>query len=180
MPYDLSEQAKLFLKNEFFSNNDNTLYIQRQHYLKFYCCVALRYCRRDASEDYFGHTGAFRCLVEGGGDVAFVKHTTVMENTGGKRREWWVRDALPDDFELLCPDGKFQSICESRDVSIVPFKGTRAEVNEYERCNLGKVMANAVVTRGGYGYNETEINAFINLFVYAQQFYGRKDANEFR
>lgn len=40
-------------------------------------------------------------------------------------------------------------------------------------------MANAVVTRGGYGYNETEINAFINLFIYAQQFYGRKDPNEF-
>lgn len=64
-----------------------------------------RYCRRDASEDYYGHTGAFRCLVEGGGDVAFVKHTTVMENTGGKRREWWARNTLNDDFELLCPDG---------------------------------------------------------------------------
>lgn len=58
--------------------------------------------------------------------------------------------------------------------------GTRAEVNEYKRCNLGKVKANAVVTRGGYGYNETEINAFINLFIYAQQFYGRKEADEFR
>lgn len=65
-----------------------------------------RYCRRDASEDYYGHTGAFRCLVEGGGDVAFVKHTTVTENTGGKKREWWARDNLNDDFELLCPDGK--------------------------------------------------------------------------
>lgn len=64
-----------------------------------------RYCRRDASEDYYGHTGAFRCLVEGGGDVAFVKHTTVMENTGGKRKEWWARNALNDDFELLCTDG---------------------------------------------------------------------------
>lgn len=64
-----------------------------------------RYCRRDANEDYYGHTGAFRCLVEGGGDVAFVKHTTVMENTGGKRREWWARNTLNDDFELLCPDG---------------------------------------------------------------------------
>lgn len=30
-----------------------------------------KYCRRDASEDYFGHTGAFRCLVEGGGTKYF-------------------------------------------------------------------------------------------------------------
>lgn len=67
--------------------------------------ISYRYCRRDAAEDYYGHTGAFRCLVEGGGDVAFVKHTTVMENTGGKRREWWARNTLNDDFELLCPDG---------------------------------------------------------------------------
>jgi hypothetical protein len=44
-------------------------------------------------------------LVEGGGQVAFVKHTTVMENTGGKRKEWWARNALKDDYELLCPDG---------------------------------------------------------------------------
>ena len=31
------------------------------------------YCERNHGEDYFGHTGAFRCLVEGGGNVAFVK-----------------------------------------------------------------------------------------------------------
>lgn len=123
--------------------------------------TSYRYCRRDASEDYYGHTGAFRCLVEGGGHVAFVKHTTVNENTGGKRREWWARDALVDDFELLCPDG------------------TRAEVNEYKRCNLGRVKANAVVTRGGYGYNETQLNAFINLFLYSQTFYGKKIPDEF-
>jgi hypothetical protein len=53
----------------------------------------------------FVHIGAFRCLVEGGGQVAFVKHTTVKENTGGKRKEGWARNALTDDYELLCPDG---------------------------------------------------------------------------
>jgi hypothetical protein len=62
----------------------------------------------------------------------------------------------------------------------ISFVGTRAAVEEYERCNLGKVKANAIVARGGYGYNETELNAFINLFIYAQQFYGRKDQDDFR
>jgi hypothetical protein len=46
-------------------------------------------------------------LVEGGGDVAFVKHTTVYENADGKRKQWWARNTLSYDFQLLCPDGKF-------------------------------------------------------------------------
>ncbi|XP_026287309.1 uncharacterized protein LOC113212723 [Frankliniella occidentalis] len=119
------------------------------------------YCRRDASEDFYGYTGALRCLVEGGGDVAFVKHTTVAEVSDGKRDEWWARNALSGDFELLCPDGR------------------RMNTQDYKKCNLGKAKANAIVTRGGEGYNETEVNAFINLFVYAQQFYGRRDTDEF-
>lgn len=162
--------------------------------------ISYRYCRRDASEDYYGHTGAFRCLVEGGGDVAFVKHTTVMENTGGKRREWWARNTLNDDFELLCPDGTCQLTFEQftklnlaylvrrkssfdhnnfkKKIFSIPI-GTRRDLPDYKTCNLGKVKANAVVTRGGYAYNETQINAYMNLFTYAQQFYGRKDADAF-
>lgn len=100
--------------------------------------------------------------MEGGGHVAFVKHTTVSENTGGKRREFWARNTLNDDFELLCPDG------------------TRSDLKDYARCNLGKVKANAVVARGGWGYNETEINAYANLLTYAQQYYGRKEVDPFR
>jgi len=42
------------------------------------------------------------------------------------------------------------------------------------------VKANAIVIRGGYGYNETEANAIINLFLYAQQFYGRKIEDDFK
>jgi hypothetical protein len=85
-----------------------------------------------------------------------------MENTDGKRKEWWARNTLTGDFELLCPDG------------------TRAQMYDYKTCNLGKVKSNAVVGRGGYGYNETQLDAFTNLFVYAQQFYGRHDEDDFR
>ena len=118
--------------------------------------TSFRFCRRDHSEDYFGNTGAFRCLVEGGGHVAFVRHATVLENTDGKSREYWSRNQLSRDYELLCSDGQ------------------RAPVSDYARCNLGKVKANAMVARGGRGYNKTEIDAFINVFMYAQQFYGLK------
>ncbi len=68
--------------------------------------TSFRFCRRDHSEDYFGNTGAFRCLVEGGGHVAFVRHATVLENTDGKSREYWSRNQLSRDYELLCRDGQ--------------------------------------------------------------------------
>ena len=119
------------------------------------------YCRRDASEDYFGHTGAFRCLVEGGGQVAFVKHTTVTENTNGKRRDIWARNWETRDFELLCPGGG------------------RGKPNEFKRCNLGTAKANAIVTRGGLAFNQSEVDAYINLFMYTQQLYGRKQVDDF-
>ncbi|XP_050420671.1 melanotransferrin [Adelges cooleyi] len=120
-----------------------------------------RYCRRDATEDFYGYTGALRCLVEGGGNVAFVKHTTVYENADGKRKQWWARNTLSLDFELLCPDG------------------TRSTIDDYKRCSIGKVKANAVITRGGESYNQTEVMAYTNLFMAAQQLYGRKTNDEF-
>lgn len=46
-------------------------------------------------------------MVEGGGNVAFVKHTTVYENVGGRRKQLWARNTLTENFELLCPDGQF-------------------------------------------------------------------------
>jgi len=60
--------------------------------------------------------------------------------------------------------------------------GKRAHMDDYKRCALGLVKSNAIVTRGGggYGYNDTELKAFINLFLYAQQYYGRKDQDDFR
>lgn len=119
--------------------------------------ASFRRCRRDASEAYFGHVGALRCMVEGGGDVAFVRHSAPSEAVGGRRRDWWARDLLPDDLQLLCPDG------------------TRAKMHEYKHCNLGKVPGSVLMGRP----NHTELDTFSNLMVYAQQFYGAVTSDDF-
>ncbi|OTF80557.1 Transferrin-like protein [Euroglyphus maynei] len=118
-----------------------------------------RFCRRDSSEPFYGDNGAFQCLVEGGGDVAFAKHTVIFENTNGINTEYWARNKYLDDFELLCRDG------------------SRAEVQDYNRCNLGQVANNAIVTNKFKPFYEKE--AYVTLFIYAQQFYGSKYSNEF-
>ena len=65
-----------------------------------------------------------------GGDVAFVRHTTVRENTDGRNDAEWARNRRSDDYELLCNDG------------------TRKDIDDYEICNLGELPPNAVVTAG--------------------------------
>uniref|UniRef100_A0AAX7VVN5 Serotransferrin n=1 Tax=Astatotilapia calliptera TaxID=8154 RepID=A0AAX7VVN5_ASTCA len=48
-------------------------------------------CSRSQREPYYDYNGAFQCLVEGAGDVAFVKHLTVPESD-------------KPSYELLCKD----------------------------------------------------------------------------
>ncbi|XP_054452189.1 transferrin-a [Anoplopoma fimbria] len=76
-------------------------------------------CKASADEQYYGYAGAFKCLVDGAGDVAFIKHTIVPENT----------DVNHDDYRLICPGGK------------------RVPVSDYASCHLAVVPAHAVVTR---------------------------------
>lgn len=61
-------------------------YNKQGHYVDSLCrlCVGEgeKKCARNSDEPFYSYTGAFRCLVQGGGDVAFVKHTTVPDNTG--------------------------------------------------------------------------------------------------
>jgi melanoma-associated antigen p97 len=97
--------------------------------------------------------------VEGGGEVAFVRHTTILENTAGRNPMLWSRNVIPDDFELLCRDG------------------TRARHNEYRKCNLGQVPANALVTSGDR--HPQQIDAYINLFLLAQELYGSKYSEDY-
>lgn len=85
-------------------------------------------CKASADEQYYGYAGAFRCLVEGAGDVAFIKHTIVEENSNGNGPSW-ANNVNSADYELICPNK-----------SPVP-------INEYVSCHLAVVPAHAVVTR---------------------------------
>ncbi|XP_075820950.1 LOW QUALITY PROTEIN: serotransferrin-like [Microtus pennsylvanicus] len=91
-------------------------------------CMGPNKCAPNNREGYFGYTGAFRCLVEKG-DVAFVKHQTVMQNTEGKNPDAWAKDLKLTDFELLCPDG------------------SRKPVTEYASCHLAQAPNHVVVSR---------------------------------
>uniref|UniRef100_A0A8P0SYW1 Lactotransferrin n=2 Tax=Canis lupus familiaris TaxID=9615 RepID=A0A8P0SYW1_CANLF len=86
-------------------------------------------CAPNNSERYFGYTGAFRCLAEKAGDVAFVRDSTILQNTNGGNPEPWARDLKLEDFELLCLDG------------------TRQPVTKARRCHLAMAPNHAVVSR---------------------------------
>ncbi|XP_025096209.1 melanotransferrin-like [Pomacea canaliculata] len=110
-----------------------------------------RKCLRNSDEQYFGSSGAFRCLVEKGGDVAFVRHLTVRDNTDGRNHAIWARNRRSDDYELMCKDGR------------------RLNIDFFNQCHLGEVPANAIVTSGRKTTKQREI--MWNLINYGQQFF---------
>lgn len=81
-----------------------------------------------SSSHYWCFAYHYRCLVEGAGDVAFIKHTTVSENSDGNGPTW-ASNLNSAEYEVICP-GK----------GPVP-------ITDYASCHLAKVPAHAVVTR---------------------------------
>ncbi|XP_046528116.1 lactotransferrin [Equus quagga] len=106
-------------------------------------------CMPNSEERYSGYTGAFRCLAEKAGDVAFVKDVTVLQNTDGKNSEPWAKDLKQEDFELLCLDG------------------TRKPVAEAESCHLARAPNHAVVSQSDRAQHLKKV-----LFLQQDQFGG--------
>ncbi|XP_029796592.1 melanotransferrin [Suricata suricatta] len=106
-------------------------------------------CVGNSQERYYGYSGAFRCLAENAGEVAFVKHTTVFDNTNGHNSEPWAAELRSEDYELLCPNG------------------ARAEVSQFAACNLAQIPSHAVMVR-----RDTNIFTVYGLLDKAQDLFG--------
>ncbi|XP_019292415.2 serotransferrin [Panthera pardus] len=107
-------------------------------------------CACSNHEPYFGYSGAFKCLMDDAGQVAFVKHCTVLENLPNK--------ADRDQYELLCRDN------------------SRKPVDKYEDCYLARVPSHAVVARS-VGGKEDLIWELLNK---AQEHYGKDKSTAFQ
>ncbi|KAJ0100925.1 hypothetical protein Patl1_06130 [Pistacia atlantica] len=82
----------------------------------------------DTNSLYSGEAGAFRCLVEGLGDIAFLKgDTALLFSREGPNNQSWATKSVRD-FMYLCPQG-----------------GCR-EINGYPgSCSFGTVPANVIM-----------------------------------
>ncbi|KAM6169274.1 lactotransferrin [Rhynchocyon petersi] len=107
-------------------------------------------CACSTQEPYFGYSGAFRCLQDGVGEVAFVRDSTVFENLPNK--------ADRDQYELLCPDN------------------TRKPVDQFKECHLARLPSHAVVARSVDG-KEDLIWELLNK---AQEMFGKNKPAEFQ
>ncbi|XP_015270876.1 PREDICTED: ovotransferrin-like [Gekko japonicus] len=88
-----------------------------------------------ASDPYAGYAGALQCLIDGVGDVAFVKDATVLSLPEEERKK----------YELLCDDGSTRPL------------------EQYANCHLASVPAHAVVARSVNGRTDEIWNLISTL-----------------
>ncbi|CAG2058088.1 unnamed protein product, partial [Timema podura] len=58
-----------------------------------------------------GEEGAFKCLVTGMGDVAFIDLDTVKQNTDGNNNETWAVNLRSTDFRSVCAENNSNGDC---------------------------------------------------------------------
>jgi len=98
-------------------------------------------CIRD-SDPYSGYAGALRCLMEGAGDVAFMKETTSLDYAAdGADPQPWSKLAM-EDLRLVCPDGG----C--------------AEVGDFDACNYARIPSHSVAVG-----KDLPVNDIMNDFM---------------
>ncbi|KAG5847739.1 hypothetical protein ANANG_G00129410 [Anguilla anguilla] len=95
----IDDESLVKAVSEFFSESCVPGADQDMHAKKYnnLCKLCGNDCSRTHKNPFYDDSGAFKCLVEGGGDVAFVKHTTVPDSEKSK-------------YELLCKDGTRKSV----------------------------------------------------------------------
>lgn len=99
----------------------------------------------DNLDPYRGQSGAFKCLVEDAGDVAFMKHSTPYFEM---MSQWFISGAYDiNNFMLMCKQGG----C--------------GELTDFESCNMGIMPSPAVIYNPLNMINETRI--FVRETVYA-------------
>lgn len=81
------------------------------------CSLCTPNCKRSSDNFYYGYNGAAKCLKETDADIAFVKHST------------FLNDPTKRDYELLCKNG------------------TKANIEDYRQCYLAQVPPHAIVGR---------------------------------
>ena len=90
-------------------------------------------------DPYAGYIGAMHCLIDGGGDVAFVKHTTLNELISLNK------SINANDFELLCPN-VYGSPYNTPGFNVSVYPYPTAPISEFMQCNWGVVPGRAVLT----------------------------------
>jgi len=96
------------------------------------------FCEKVDGEPYYDYDGALRCLAEGAGGVAFVKHSTAETFLSNPDPSWTFADpptADLDDYRILCyTPGN-------------PSAGGCVPVDQYAGCSFPQALPHTVVAR---------------------------------
>ncbi|GCB79100.1 serotransferrin-1-like [Scyliorhinus torazame] len=116
-------------------------------------------CAANNNERYYSYSGAFRCLVEAG-DVAFIKHTTVLENTDGNGKANWNQNLKSSNYYLLCKNGITVPINQFMSCHLAEAPSHAVMTRPEKRAKVLKLLKNELVKHGRGGLDESKFAMF--------------------